>query len=830
MSNTSLSAKKILERSDPTPTMATTALPGQSLIPAPASSRSDRLPGSAVLSPDLRSEVKSFTYSKPPSLSRLTLSSHRMPSKLDHRSSSHRLQSVASTMSPPGYLGGTASSNLKSKIPRSKLNPHSKPDDQGLAKCNTQQLQPQDDVTISEAAVSPTSGNSSTEIPRHNDPIQIPLLADNRIVTVDATQSSTSEGSDSFSVAASDESEHQRDALLPPSHEDDLAQQGNWDEVTLLDIVQASDSNSLHNALAKIVDPDFTQSTHTLVSEGDYGAHLGRSITFRDDTEDLSPKILGTEFDDPFKPASEVLRELDGKAAQELLIRLKAAEEQIASLSAESEERRKRVDETEDQLYCLRENTDRIIRNAELKAQEHDALISLKEAETSDLLVQLHNYGLALQELEAKYRLKCDECNDLTEGSHFQHPSEHERDLVIEELARTRVEHERAFEAAEARFQTERDEHAEIVKGQDEIIQDQDVLVVQLETTVAQIREDHEAEVEGIREDLYHAQGRAALKDELLRQQDDDFAVFQDAYTTYWRREYDMGKPARREIKRLELEVQVARTEIKTVKAEAKRTKEELESDIKYLEADDTALREELWRMRYHNECLEWDAAREAEEKARTKKEVEKLRFQLAEAEDKVKRYEILGPVDTDFDFRDRRPVKRLSETAILASADITLLTDELSKAFSKIRCYEVLGVSNTDTPIEEREMEVIARETEVVNREMAAAEKEMEVEKAAGAARVEVIVLRDVLETREREIRELNRIVAGLRDDLRFQRHGPWYGEVFEETDSEEEEGELRGHVVGLESDDDEEEEEGGEVNKRSWNLILDSFSGDEM
>lgn len=770
MSNSPPQVKKVLEQPDLKSNVGPPQLPGQVLNPAADSSRSGRLSDPARSTSDLRSEVKSSTHLEPPP-------SSQPPSPFTRRSAPQpnihskpdRIAPAPSTMSTQGYLGGAASSELKSKLPRKvtpgnrNVAPHPKPVKKTLTESQStkpgHQPQLHKDKGSTDTPLE-VSQEFSTESFADNLPASLPVSNGNPSFTSDAEQKSDREaGSSLLSAAAKNEHEPEEDRSSTASNEDVVSQQGEWEEEdTLFDIIPAGDS--LHNSIAKVIHPDFTQSTRTLVSDGDHVTDFDKPGTFQEETGKPKPLDLSLDAIHPLKQEEGDLMGLDGKEARELSNKLKAAEEQIGTLSAENEKQRKQVNEIENRLHSLREDSDGIIAKAKLKVQERDEIIDQKEAETKELLAQVHEKTLAVQDLEKSYKDKCDEYDKLFASADLEHPSESKLGFVVGELARIHEEHEKALEAAEAKFQVERHAYAEIVKQQEEEIEVTDALVVQLESEVAEIRES-----------LHDEEGRAELKEEFLRQMGDDFAALQNALTDLWRREQDLGKPARRHIARLEIDLQKARNEIETVRAEAEQTKKDRKVTIEQLEAGDSALREELGKSQYLNERLNSEAADEAKEKSMIEEEMEKLRFQLSKAQEKILIYEVLGPVPENVDISELKPKNRLSQEQILASSDPKLLAVHLDKAWSKIRDYEFLGLSKTETPMELRALDVIAREGEIFGWEVALAKREVEVERVAGAARVEVLVLKERLGEREMEVRNLKKAVEGLEDDLIHER-----------------------------------------------------------
>ncbi|TLD34529.1 hypothetical protein E2P81_ATG04694 [Venturia nashicola] len=783
MSDTLEPAKKVLEQPDLNPSAGPPQLPGQWSNPAAASLRSARSRGSALPVLDPRSEVKSSQQSKLPTSPQVPLSTRpSVPQPNIYLKSNH--SQPAHTMTSLGYLESTASSNLKSKFPRKvisgdrQLTPHPKLVDETANESHF--TKPVQQAQACKAEVSKDTPLTSTpELPAEpsiiNDiPASLSASNDEHATITEAERAMDLMANCSLlSAAANNEHESEGDGSSIASHEDVHSQQGGWndEDTTLFDISPADDF--LHASIGKVGDPDFTQSTRTLVDEGGYVTNIDDGTIFQDDIVDVKPSKVGLEFDHLLKPGKGGLIEPEATVYQELRDKLKAAEAQIAILITENEQRQKQVNETEYQLQALREKEE-IIAKAKLTSQALDVVIDQKEAENQGLRADVREMTIATQALQVKFKSKCDECDELVAGAHSEHPSELQLKFVVEELTRIREQHDKTLEAAEARFQLERDGHAESFNHQDEMIQVQDGLVAQLEIEVAETRDS-----------LHDAEGRAELKEHFLRQMDEDFAALQNAITKLWRKEHDVGKPARREIARLEFRLQKARDDIKIVKVEGEQDLNDLENTIEQLEAENSVLREELRKSRYLNENLESDAAHGAEE-------MTTLRIRLSEAEETVLRYEILGPARDDVDIRTYRPPKRLSQQEILASSDPAILIPALEEAWDVIRCYEYLGLSNTETPIEVRELKVIHREDEVIERELDVAKKEEEVERAAGAAGVEVIILKDLLGEREMEVKKLERIVRGLEDDLVHQKKEGRVGEADEAPDADGDEEEV--------------------------------------
>lgn len=758
MSHNSQPVEIVFGQTDLNPTVVPRQLPGQRSTPAVVSPRSDPLPGSALPTLDPRSEVKSSKHSKPPPSLQIPLSTRRSIPQPNNHSNRIRSQPAQTKMSTRGYLEGTASSDLKSKIPRKAISggrssPHIKPVNQTATKSHStkpgQQPQLHKDEGNADTLLT-ASRESSTEISATTLPASLPALNEHQTVLIDVEQRPDPEF-DLSSIPAESKNDHEpaEDGSWVASHEEGLSDQGEWvdDEVTLV-------NHSLHASIAKIVDLDFTQSTRTLVDEGDYVSNVGKAGTSQDDAQDSKSLDLSLDAIHPVEQAEEALVALNEVETQDLLDKLKAAEKQIVTLTTENEQRRRQVNETENRLCSLQENVNEIFATRKVEEQDLTDLLDQKDAENRDLVTQVCEMTLTAQALKNEFKSKCDECDELIAGAHAEHPSELQLQFAVEELGRVQKQHEKALEEAEARFQVERNRHEESVKEQDEEVQLQELIIAELEK-----------DGEETRKALHDAEGRVELREDSLRQM-----------TDLRRREHGVGKSAERQIARLEFNLRRIREEGDIIKAEAEQTRKNLEVNIKQLEASDDALREELGKLQYLNEHLTSDAAQKAEE-------TEKLRTRLSKAEEKVAMYLRLGPVRTDIKLEDYRPPKRLSHQEILASSDPTILRSALGQAWEKIRRYEVLGISKTRTPIEVRELDVIQREDEAIYREKAIARREEAVDRAAGAAGVEVILLKESLGEREKEVVHLKRIVRGLEDDLvnrdAFQISGPGVGGV---------------------------------------------------
>ncbi|KAE9993591.1 hypothetical protein Vi05172_g11058 [Venturia inaequalis] len=756
MSNNSEQVKEILEQSEMDYTIVPPQLPGQGSTPTVTSVEFSRLPGRPAPSSDLRSEVQLSTLSNPPSSPQVPLSTRRPSPQPDNHLAAQQHKPSPSKMPSAGYAAATSASNLKSKLPRlnddKPGNRVSKPVNETPEDQSTNSVQQPRSHRAEVSTDTPltASGEFSAESSTINNfAASLSASNDDQAIIAEAEQS-LNLGADYslLSAATNNEQEPEGDGSSTTSHEDVVSQQGEWvdDEMTLVD-------DFLHASIAKVVEQDFSQSTRTVIDEGHHVTNFDDSITFQDDTQD--PKSLDLSLDGihSVKQVEEDLVGLTANEVQELMDKLNVAEEQIATLSAGNEQREKQIHETENRLRFFQQDYTDIIAEAKLKEQERDVVIDQIDTENKGLLVQVHEMTLAAQDLQKKYKLKCDECDELIAGANSEHPSELELKFVVAEMVRVREEHEKALEAAEARFEVERSRHAESIEQQDEIIQVQDGLVAQLEN-----------EVEEIRDSLSDAEGRAELKEFCLRQMDDDFAALQNAMTNLWRQPHDLGKPVRRQIARLEFGLRKARQGIEVVKAEAEHRKKNFETTIGELEADDSALREELGKLQYLYERLRSDSIREAEE-------TKKLRAQLLNVEELNTAYLNLGSRRrTDAGPETYKPPKRLSHQQILASSDPTILAPALKEAWEMMRCYEDLKCLHARTPMEKRESNVVRREYEVIARELALVEKTEEVERFAGAANVEAVVLRDTLGEREKEIVHLKRVVRGLEDDIVHQ------------------------------------------------------------
>lgn len=755
MSNNSQQVKEILEQSEMDHTIVPPQLPGQGSTPTITSIESSRLPGRPAPSSDLRSEVKLSTLSNPPSSPQVPLSTRRPSLQPDNHLAAQQYKPSPSMMPSAGYAAATSASNLKSKLPRlnddKSGNRVSKPVNKTPEDQSTNSVQQPRSHRAEGSTDTPltASGEFSAESSTGNNfAASLSASNDNQAIIAEAKQS-LNLGADYslLSAATNNEKEPEGDGSSTTSHEDVVSQQGEWvdDEMTLVD-------DFLHASIAKVVEQDFSQSTRTVIDEGQYVTNFD-DTTFQDDTHDPNSLDLSLDGIHPVKQAEENLVGLSRNEVHELMNKLNAAEEQIATLSAGNEQREKQIHEAENRLRFFQQDYADINAEAKLKEQERDVVIDQIDTENKGLLVQVHEMTLAAQDLQKKYKLKCDECDELIAGANSEHPSELELKFVVAEMARVQEEHEKALEAAEARFEVERGRHVESVEQQDEIIQVQDGLVAQLEN-----------EVEEIRDSLSDAEGRAELKELFLRQMDDDFTALQNAMTKLWRQPHDLGKPVRRQIARLEFGLRKARQGIEVVKAEAEQKKKNFETTIEELEADDSALREELGKLQYLYERLRSDSVREAEE-------TKKLRAQLLNVEELNSAYLNLGSRRrTDAGPETYNPPKRLSHQQILASSDPTILAPALKEAWEMMRCYEDLKCLHARTPMEKRESNVVRREYEVIARELALVEKTEEVERFAGAANVEAVVLRDTLGEREKEIVHLNRVVRGLEDDIVHQ------------------------------------------------------------
>lgn len=681
-------------------------------------------------------------------------------------------------MASAGYAAATSASNLKSKITRHKdVKPGNRaskpiikalPINQPTKPIHQAQLhQIYKDEGITNIPEPETCQDLCTTEYGNNLPTSLETSCDNQAINTDPVEghSSDSEGDFSLlSLATNNEHEPREDTPFSATHEDIFLPQGEWDEDTIFDI-PASDVQ--HDGVEKVVQPDFTLSTSTLVAGGDYVTNSDKSSTFQDDTGNLKPLDLSLVLFNPIKLGEGDLVGQNGKSIQALLDKLNAAEEEIATLSAEKEK----------SLRSLREETDIIIAKSERDIQERDALIAQQTTETAALQQQIHKQTQDADAKEMLYQEKCVAYNELFHVSEKEDPVlMSERDFARDELVRICVQHEKEVKAAEARIQIERETHAENFKEQEEIIRSQDDLVVSLET-----------DLEESRKSLQEQEASVKLKEEALRQKDDDILALQDSIQDLVRQKDSVRKAADGRITYLEGELKTACNKIQACKTEAEQANNNAEIAAEQF-------REQLEDAHELIHLHESQAANEAEEKTKIGKEMEKLRFEFEKARDTVRGYEILGPVRSPKP-EDLRPKKRLSQEVILASSDPTLLTAALEKAWSKIQDYELLGISNTKIPIEERELDIILREYEVAKREKDVILKEKEVERVAGAANAELIVqkeklieevavFKEKLGGREADIRNLARQVRGLEDDLTYQKTGRHVGEVDDENE----------------------------------------------